>query len=823
MVAVPGPCALPGGQEREWTLLVTNDNCPDYTWGLTEEQTRQAFADIVRAHLEEMTRTDGEPPESQSRYNMAVTQEALCFVERYPERKQELIRRIKEGRLYVSPFLCNTLWGFNSTEGAIRALYPARRLEREWGLAKTAVAEHIEEPSLPWGMATILSGCGIRWLSSPFYAYDSAFAGLTTPPVFEHEGPDGSRVRVIMDPWACNRWSYQQGRALLKDPTGVSDEWISHYEAPGEAYPLRAALASGTHGDISSRSGDQAREFAESIRAYNTMPDRRARLVNATVPMYCAAVDEAEATAPFLRTIRGCFGHSWDVWPVSLAKYVADMRDGERRLMAAEALMAVAGAGHERLEERQRAEWLRAMLADHAWNGTDPANKMHNADLRRQWSAELKQRAAGLVERGWEALDARGDALSFTVFNSLSVPRRGLVSVPAAEGEYDLTDGEEVVPCHATGAGEERTLWAVSPEVPGFGLRRLTLRPRRTPGRDRRLAATPTSLESPFYRLRIDPERGGITSLVHRATGRELVAAGDVLCRTVYFDGTAHGLRDVTSEVAASGPVSAAVRIVGETLGALVATDCTVYAELDRVYFDVFVRKPTQSNEERLCHVFPVVPPGGAVRIETPGAVIRPYLQPDGDLLPGADTRRFAVQGFVDASLPDGPGVTIAPLDAFVLRMDLDPLSFEALGNDQNRREVVQDQHGVTEFHFRYALRAHGGPYDQAEAVAWSQSATTPFVGVLGVTREPDARVAVDPRRAIATCLKPADEPGRGSILRVWETAGQTGPLPVGARGFRRAMRTDLLERDIEELAIESGQVLLPLDALGLAALRLLP
>lgn len=61
---------------------------------------------------------------------------------------------------------------------------------------------------------------------------------------------------------------------------------------------------------------------------------------------------------------------------------------------------------------------------------------------------------------------------------------------------------------------------------------------------------------------------------------------------------------------------------------------------------------------------------GGApvVRIETPGAVIRPHPQPESDLLPGADARRLGVQGFVDVSLPDGPGVTVVPLDALVRR-----------------------------------------------------------------------------------------------------------------------------------------------------------
>ena len=83
-----------GSEETRWTIFVANDNCPDYTWGLAEEQTRQAFADIVKAHLDEMNRTDGERTENRDRYNMAVAQEALCFIEHYPDPKEELIRRI---------------------------------------------------------------------------------------------------------------------------------------------------------------------------------------------------------------------------------------------------------------------------------------------------------------------------------------------------------------------------------------------------------------------------------------------------------------------------------------------------------------------------------------------------------------------------------------------------------------------------------------------------------------------------------------------------------------------------------------------------------
>jgi hypothetical protein len=118
----------------------------------------------------------------------------------YPQRQGELLRRIREGRLCVSPFLCNSLWGFQSVEGALRTFYPARRMEREHGLP-IAVAEHIELPSLPWGMASLMAGCGIRWTFVPFLDYDSTFKGLKNLPLFRLEGPDGREVRVLLD--AC--------------------------------------------------------------------------------------------------------------------------------------------------------------------------------------------------------------------------------------------------------------------------------------------------------------------------------------------------------------------------------------------------------------------------------------------------------------------------------------------------------------------------------------------------------------------------------------------------------------------------------------------
>src|ERR1035441_1285684 len=129
--------------------------------------------------------------------------------------------------------------------------------------------------------------------------------------------------------------------------------------------------------------------------------------------------------------------------------------------------------------------------------------------------------------------------------------------------------------------------------------------------------------------------------------------------------------------------------------------------------------------------------------------------------MPGADLRRFAGQGFVGYSSPGYIGVTVAPLDAFMLRLDQGALAFEALGNDQNWKEVTQDQDCVTHFRFRYSLCAQSPGYDNAADSAWRRSATVPLTlasGRLPMKWLNRSYLEVDPMRALVTCMKPADD-----------------------------------------------------------------
>src|SRR5208282_4611294 len=102
--AMPALQLLAGEALPPWRVIIANDTCPDVTWGFTETQVRQAFADLIAAHLDEMARTDPLPPEDRDHYNATAFIEIEAFLEKYPQRKAELLRRINEGRICVSPF-----------------------------------------------------------------------------------------------------------------------------------------------------------------------------------------------------------------------------------------------------------------------------------------------------------------------------------------------------------------------------------------------------------------------------------------------------------------------------------------------------------------------------------------------------------------------------------------------------------------------------------------------------------------------------------------------------------------------------------------------
>ena len=227
------------------------------------------------------------------------------------------------------------------------------------------------------------------------------------------------------------------------------------------------------------------------------------------------------------------------------------------------------------------------------------------------------------------------------MFNPLSFARDILVECALPAG----VTGVQGCPSQVRSEGHQNTLIFVARRVPAFGFREFTFETKAPRAAAPPFSATATTLEGPFYRLRVDPSNGGLASLVHKASGQELLDedTGRSLCQTVFNDGQEHLLSDIEGQTQ-MGSVYGEMRVTGHAGDLRVTNVMRLYATLDQVDFDVRVAKPISTNEQRLLHFFPIGDGVRDLRLETTAAVLRPQLQPEGDLLPGADPRRFAVQ-----------------------------------------------------------------------------------------------------------------------------------------------------------------------------------
>jgi Glycosyl hydrolases family 38 C-terminal beta sandwich domain len=808
-----------------WKIYISHDCCNDFTWGNDEASTRDNLAEMLRAHLDAMTATDLEHPDERDHYTLTTFIEAVCFLEKYPDRKPELVRRALEGRLTLSPWLCNTLWGSMSVEGQLRAMSAARRLEIETGVPINA-GNHSEMPSLPLGAVTILAGAGVDWVCVPWLLYDTVYKTLDTPPVFGHLGPDGSRVNFIFDQYASARGLYIQGLKILQGPETIP-EWTTHYESLGDQYPMRAFFAAGTHHDLFPEVRHQVPDLNAKLKAINALEGQKqgasVRLVNASLGRFVSEVGRPAVEKLPLES--RSFGISWEAWPVGLAKIMADARLAEREYYDNETLLAFATLPNQDQHSqefeyteaaRKRGDDVIAMLGEHAWNGMDERSHRINQHLRRNWVGELRMLGETLRVRAlrYVTLEVQDQ---MTLFNPLGHARGGIVRAPASSVNYSVSQDWTPLIQQTVLEGKTWTRVFVAPEVSAFGvqaLHRSNPLPTFPHG-----TASEHRAENTHFKLEFDRERSGLSSLVHRASGAELRVGPRNIGETVWWAGREHPLRVTGHEVLAHGPVLTRIAQYASAPGLEITTLVTVYPAFDHVDLEVRIHKTQFERLERVTQVFPVGAADAIPVVQTPGALIRLALAPAGDLHPGADQSRIASDGFVQTTHPNGL-VSVANLESFLLRPDLEPLSFECLGNDQNAAEVSHDQGGERDFCFRYRLRFDPAGTPIGNVARWAAEFQHPLMLLEGAANFPAVQIQPDSTRTVSQALKPALD-GRGLILRVWEVSGSGEPVQVNVRGFSSVSVCDLLERDLLTLEIGDDVVRVPIRGWGFAAIRL--
>jgi alpha-mannosidase len=765
-----------------------------------------------------------------------------------PERRGRLETAFKSGKFVTHALPFSIEAELMEPEEFARGYMFADTVSRQYGLPLSRGAKTTDVPSQSRALATGLAHGGVKLMHIGCNWPSGYVHGL--PPVFWWEGPDGSRVLTM--------YSSIYGTCTAFWPWGGhGDPFVGRNLLPPPDWPYKTWVAIIVTGD---NSGPPSAEGVKSIFAEvaKKLPGARARM--GTMEDFA---DALLAEKPDLPVVKGETPDTWIHGCMCDPGGMRTARNARPLLPAVEVLNTqLRGWGvpvADPAKELARAYEQSLLYSEHTWGGAASVNAYGDAfqklpagqfaNLEGSWEDKTDYiREAGSIATSLLAanLAALAQAVNragprVVVFNPLPWPRSGVVEV---NGKRFFA--KDVPPC-------------------GY----MTL----SDTSDRSDPADSTNLENEFFKVKLDPARGTIGSLVDKRTGREWVDADaahglgqylnerfdkaqtDGYCRDYQqgrWGGTLHpgmhkpGLPgDVPYRAAspANGSVrigrgglaeSAVMDLPGDPANHLPASELRVTLCRSEPYVDVELTikdKPKDNWPEAdwLCLSFKIDSPRFHV-----GRTLG-IMDPATDILPGANRHLYAVGPGVALTDADGAGIAVCPLDHPLVSLDT-PGMWKFSLDFVPRKPVVYlnlyNNQWNTNYRYWYPgtwssrVRLWTFGRDTAPATALvipSLEARLPLLaaaadGPAGALPESRSGIRVSRPGVLVTAFTP-------TLLRVWEQSGVVGDLTVTLpEGLKAsAVRPVNLrgETEGEQIAVAGNAFTFPLKAFAPASFLL--
>jgi alpha-mannosidase len=803
------------------------------------------------------------------------------YLERHPERTEEVARLTREGRMEWGATFNQPYESLLSGEQLVRETYFGRLwLKRNVPGADALVYFNPDVPGRAAQMPQILAKAGIPYMIMSRY----------------HEGfyrwasPDGSSVLTYSPGHYGNAAAYlnaapADGAKAIEDKVAKLAAYYAPRSLPPQ-YPL-----------LNSVDFSQPTDFGPLIAFWNG-GDRPAPQSGAAKPVmgYSTArklLEALDVKRAKLDTITGERPGLWlyihgptHHWAISAA------REAARLLPTAEAFSTVRslleGDFSHYPAKRLEAAWMAEIYPDHGWGGkegqvTDRLFRKKYEFARDEGRAVLDEAMAAIAGR--VAFDpAKGTPI--VVFNPLSWARTGLVkAVVPARGPWDVVVDAEGRPARGQacsrekaasdldiGSGRYLTLGEpiefIASDVPALGYKTFYLRkfePGSGPVTGTVTGPPLRTIENDFYRVTLAP--GGIASLYDKELGREVLDTRKFLgfeLFTMRSVGNGAGefgrVRQPTMEgfdqlsrhtpgwklsAAGTGPLKTVCELEQLMPDCTVRERLTLYSAIKRIDCEVeligFDGNPYR--EYRLA--VPVAAQNGQVAYEIPFGVLEVgkgeakgtggpaygnlvYDEEMKDIRPRevqnflyAGDDRFGVTFSTSVAVNDYKDPTNDPVPYPVLQPIL--LASRRSCHGEGNWYLQEGDH-----HYRFSLTSHAAGWRNGYRAGIA--ANDPLVAVVAPAAGPQADLPESgsflpftaPSLALATMKKA--ETGDAVIVRVYDIEGQDGeteirlPVPVV-----RAVRTNIIEEPGTALKLRKGRLVLPVGHNAIETVRLIP
>jgi hypothetical protein len=657
---------------RKWTVFLTQHTHTDIGYTRPQTEILPEHLRYIDYALDYCDLTDELPEPARFRWTCETSWAVLEYLSRRPAAQvQRLKKRVSEGRIEICGLMLNM--SEISSESSLAALLrPLRSIRDEFGVpVQTAMQNDVNGAG--WCLVDYFSDIGIRYLTMGINKTRSILP-FDKPTMFWWESPSGKRVLAYRaDHYHLgNFWHIHEGDPGKFKP-GL-DDYLRSLEKRDYPFDTISVQFSGYHTDNSPPSTIAC----EMVRQWNEQY-AWPKLRLSTSQEFLAKVEKEHSAA--LAVHRQAWPDWWTDGFGSAARETAAARETESAMQVNHGLLAIASMLGAKVQAKamERAAAVQNDLLfyqEHTYGAAESISDPLAENTQVQWGEKasymwkavmnshlLREEAFGLVQ---DYLP-RAEVPTLAVFNTLNWPRSGLVRVfidhqiLPPDREFRILDGGETVPAQAMERRSEGTYWALwARDIPSLGYKVLRIESGNTPKEKPLPPAATSTLENAFYKLVVDGEKGAITSLVDKETGRELVDAGAAwgLGHCVYETMPNRddmkpgafkrvGPRNVRIQPGANGPIWKSLVMAMDMDGCAtnngLRSEVRLYETEKRVELHYTMRKLAVRAPESVYVALPFQMAGSQMIYEAQGGLVTPGK----DQLPGSASDWQTVQSFL--------------------------------------------------------------------------------------------------------------------------------------------------------------------------------
>ncbi len=521
---------------KEWTVYLVQHSHTDIGYTRQQSEILAEHLRYIDDALDFCDQTDGYPNEAQFRWTCEVAWTVREYVNSRPkEQVDRLIQRIKQGRIEVAGMFLNFSEIVDETALAIQL--QALKDFKERGIDVTTAMQN-DVNGIGWCMPDLYDNTGVKYLTMGVHAHRARLP-FNKPTSFWWESPSGKKMLAYRSEHYMhgNALSLTAGRMdVFRNNLAKYLDKLESQEYPFDRVAFQFSGYTTDNSPPSTKACDIVKEWNEKFE----WP----KLKLALASEFLVYMDKNHPNE--IETKREAWPDWWTDGFGSAMKETKTSRTTYSQMLATMGVLSMAQASGADLPNQIYDEIKTCydnllLYSEHTFGAAESITDPTSKNAMDQWSQKssyvwmanqqanlLREKAIGLVQPFVEMPQEP----SVTVFNTLNWKRSGVAEafidhdILPLDREYRIVDNNgNKIPAQiikSRGEGSYWALWVTDVPAMGYATYKILVSDKVSVPKSAHLPLS-TTLENVFYKLEIDEENKGLTSIFDKELKRELI------------------------------------------------------------------------------------------------------------------------------------------------------------------------------------------------------------------------------------------------------------------------------------------------------------